>query len=642
MEILKESWDRDNVGKNATNQREKITIVGGAYSLAAAGLCGTPRPRMAHRFQVNLGGIIELLSNHLYGTPEVYVRELLQNGVDAITARRAAGGDAGNIRISLLDAPTRLVFEDNGIGLTEAEVHRFLATIGESSKRGVVNQKDLLGQFGIGLLSCFVVSDEIVVVTRANGNPAIEWRGKVDGTYSVKAHAGAEPPIGTRVELVAKRGAESLFAAAKVIELVTRYGGLLPYPIEVVHRGGSMIANGEPPVFRRAVVERAAALAYGKQVFGEDFLDAIVLRSEPGDVAGLAFVRPTAAGAGAKRSDRVYLKGMLLGDSAEDLLPSWAGFVRCVVDARDLRPTASREAFYQDDVLDAARDQLARGLRDHFGKLAASDERALFEIIRVHGTWLKSMCLEDDALFRALVDWFPFETTLGMVTLGELRRREQIVRYSPTVDGYRQVAQVAAAEGIAIVNAGYIYDSALLEKLPSLLDAQVEAVSVDDVVHAFEDVALVELDAAHDMLRAADVTLRPFRCIAELKRFSPETLPVMYAASQRAAFRREAKRTAEAAGGLWGSVLDKVVEAGDGGDDDARLVFNHRNPLVRRLIEHAHDRGLLHHTIRALYTQALMLGHHPLGVAELTAMNEALVGLVELATLPLAIGKAKA
>ncbi|HEY5921748.1 MAG TPA: HSP90 family protein [Kofleriaceae bacterium] len=595
---------------------------------------------MAHKFQVNLGGIIELLSNHLYGTPEVYIRELLQNGVDAITARRAKGGDAGHIRISL-PTPTRLVFEDDGIGLTEDEVHRFLATIGESSKRGVINQKDLLGQFGIGLLSCFVVSDEIVVVTRAEGSAAIEWRGKVDGTYSVTAHAGAEPPIGTRVELVAKRGAEPLFAASKVTELVIRYGGLLPYPIEVVHRDGRTIANGEPPVFRRSSVDRAAALAYGKQLFGEDFLDAIVLRCEPGDVDGIAFVRASAASPGGKRSDRVYLKGMLLGDSAEDLMPAWAGFMRCVLDARDLRPTASREAFYQDEVLDAAREQLARGLREHFGRLASTDEHALYEIIAVHGMWLKSMCLEDDELYRALVDYFPFETTLGPFTLGELRKRESLVRYAPSVDAYRQVAQVAAAEGLAIVNAGYIYDAAILEKLP-LLGVQVEAVSVDDVVQAFEDVALAELDAAHDMLRAADVALRPFRCVGELKRFSPDTLPVMYAASPRAAFRREAKRSAEAAGGLWGSVLERVVEAGDGGTDDARLVFNHANPLVRRLIEHAHDRGLLHHTIRALYTQALMLGHHPLGVAELTAMNESLVGLVELATLPLAVGKAKA
>jgi molecular chaperone HtpG len=596
---------------------------------------------MAHKFQVNLGGIIELLSNHLYGTPEVYVRELLQNGVDAITARRAKGREVGTIRISVLSAPARIVFEDDGIGLTEDEVHRFLATIGESSKRGVSNQKDLIGQFGIGLLSCFVVSDEIVVVTHAEGTPAIEWRGKVDGTYSVSELAG-EAPIGTRVELVAKRGAEHLFLVGKVTDLVRHYGGLLPYPIEIVHRGESFVANGETPVFRRERFDREEALAYGERLFGEEFLDAILLRSEAGDIEGMAFVRASVANAGGRRADRLYLKGMLVGENAEDLRPPWAGFVRCVIDSRSLRPTASREALYQDATLEEARDTIARALRDHFGRLAQTDEDALFEIISVHGTWLKSMCLEDDALFRAIVELFPFETTLGVLPLSALREREPKIRYAPSVDAYRQVAQVAAAEGIAIVNAGYIYDSAILEKLPSLLDIEVESVTVDDVVHAFEEVGISDLDAAHELLRAADVALRPFRCIAELKRFSPDTLPVMYAASQRAAFRREAKRAAEAAGGLWGSVLDKVVDAGDGGSDDARLVFNHRNALVRRLIERSNDRGLLHHTIRALYTQALMLGHHPLGAAELAAMNESLVGLVELATLTSVVATAKA
>ena len=90
--------------------------------------------------------------------------------------------------------------------------------------------------------------------------------------------------------------------------------------------------------------------------------------------------------------------------------------------------------------------------------------------------------------------------------------------------------------------------------MPALIaGARTEAVTNDDVVHAFEDLASDELDAAHDMLRAADVALRPFRCIADLKRFAPDNLPVMYAASQRAAFRREATRTAESAGGLWGA-----------------------------------------------------------------------------------------
>src|SRR5262245_1709954 len=136
------------------------------------------------RFQVNLGGVIDLLSNHLYSTPAVFIRELLQNATDAIRARqRLQKKHAGDIRLSLEGEV--LTLSDDGVGLTEEEVHQFLATIGESSKRGALPDPsgDFIGQFGIGLLSCFIVSREIVVITRSSRSEdaaTLEWRGRDD------------------------------------------------------------------------------------------------------------------------------------------------------------------------------------------------------------------------------------------------------------------------------------------------------------------------------------------------------------------------------------------------------------------------------------------------------------------------------
>src|SRR2546425_5404863 len=122
---------------------------------------------MDFKFQINLRGIIDLLSHHLYSGPQVFVRELLQNGVDAIRARSyVEPGFAGEITLEIVEPkppkPPTLVFMDNGIGLTEEEIHKFLATIGQTSKKPEDWHRptDFLGQFGIGLLSCFVVSDE--------------------------------------------------------------------------------------------------------------------------------------------------------------------------------------------------------------------------------------------------------------------------------------------------------------------------------------------------------------------------------------------------------------------------------------------------------------------------------------------------
>ncbi|MDI6402750.1 ATP-binding protein, partial [Balneolaceae bacterium ANBcel3] len=124
------------------------------------------------RFKVNLEGMIDLFSNHLYSTPKVFVRELLQNAVDAITARKKREPHLeGAIYFELHEPsennPGTLIVEDNGIGLTEEEVHQFLAIIGQSSKKKELfsNRDDFIGQFGIGLLSCFMVCNEIVLIT---------------------------------------------------------------------------------------------------------------------------------------------------------------------------------------------------------------------------------------------------------------------------------------------------------------------------------------------------------------------------------------------------------------------------------------------------------------------------------------------
>lgn len=166
-------------------------------------------------FQVDLRGLVDLLSHHLYSSPRVYLRELLQNAVDALTARHAVEPH-GDFGIRLYADGTVVRVEDDGVGLTEADVHSFLATIGRSSKRAeqVAEQRaDFIGQFGIGLLSCFLVADEIHVVSRSARTPdapAVEWRGRGDGSYTVRTlPASARPRPGTTVTLTPRADAGS-------------------------------------------------------------------------------------------------------------------------------------------------------------------------------------------------------------------------------------------------------------------------------------------------------------------------------------------------------------------------------------------------------------------------------------------------
>src|SRR5262249_55568973 len=208
---------------------------------------------------------------------------------------------------------------------------------------------------------------EIVLLTRSGtGGPALEWRGKPAGTYTLKTLESDLAP-GTQVFLTARPGCEELFAADRVRELARRYGGLLPYPLPVVSGGRSSRVNEDGAPWRRQYRSEAertrALLAWGQEALSASFLDAIPLRAAAGDLDGVAFVLPHAPLAGGRRGHRVYLKNMLLSENADNLLPDWAFFVRAVVNANDLRPTASRESFYEDGKLANAPAALGDALR---------------------------------------------------------------------------------------------------------------------------------------------------------------------------------------------------------------------------------------------------------------------------------------
>ena len=587
-----------------------------------------------HRFQIDLRGIIDLLSNHLYSSPSVYVRELLQNATDAIRARqRDAPDHEGCIEIRVAESDTgrpQIVFTDDGVGLTEEETHRFLATIGASSKREEVAERrsDFIGQFGIGLLSCFVVSDEIAMVTRSSrGGPAVEWRGRADGTYEVRRYEN-EAPFGTTVHLSCKEGLEHWFDEDKVRELVLHFGALLPFPVNLVTPRGTERLNVDLPPWRRRLegdALRDASMAFGESILGRGFFDCLPIRCASGDVEGIAYVLPYSPSPTTPASHRVYLKHMLLSERAENLLPRWAFFVTCVLNTNELRPTASRESFYEDDALAGARTALGDALRAYLIELQTTDPRRLELLVALHYRAIKALAAQDDEFLSLFLDVLPFETSLGRMPFGELRKHTTSLRYAPTVDVFRQIAQVAAAQGIAVVNAGYEYDAEILERAAHLGVVTVDRVDAADLADTLADVTAEEQDELSPLLQVATAVLTGFKVRPDGKRFLPEELPVLYVAGDDATFLRTVDQTKESTEGHWTSMLGSIAEVADG-DDWARLYINVANPLIRRLAR-LDDEEAMRLAIQMLYVQSLLLGHHPLTAQEMSLLN---VGLLDL------------
>ena len=594
---------------------------------------------MEHKFQINLRGIIDLLSNHLYSGPEVFVRELMQNATDAITARQQLDpAHVGDIRMEIHSTPGKpptVMMSDNGIGLTPDEVHTFLATIGLSSKRAAEGERptDFIGQFGIGILSCFVVSDAITVYSKSakGGTPAIEWKAKPDGTYTLKEIDRDLAP-GTQVWLTAKPEAAEHFDPVAVKALARHFGGLLPFPIHVLHGKTDVVVNERGAPWRHEYENDRdryrAYMDFGREVFESDFLDCVPLKSAVGGVDGVAYVLSHSATLTSKRAHRVYLKNMLLSENVENLLPDWAFFVKAAVNATDLRPTASRESFYEDDKLQTCRDTLGDCLRTYLMELSEKDPRKLDRIIALHDVAIKGLATQDDEFYKMVMPWLTFETSQGDMTFAEYRKQNDVVRYVPTVDQFRQVSQVARAHGFTVINGGFIYNAELLAKAEHLLDVTTEQIDPTALSQSFDDLDLAEQEATADFLRAAESVLKSFRCEPDVKKYKPTELPALYTTNQEGRFFRSLEQSKEIANPLWSGVLDNLSRKDRPQAAFAHICFNFDNPLVRRLTT-VKDRAILHRSIQMLYLQSLLLGHHPLSSKEMTLLNDGLLSLIE-------------
>lgn len=205
------------------------------------------RIRMSeHDLQIALDGVIHLLARSLYASPDVFVRELVQNAHDAIVKRcLSTPGDWGDIHIFVDGAD--VVFEDDGVGLDEAQIHAHLATIGRSGTREVRESLrshrqavTLIGQFGIGLLSAFIVASEVTVETRAEGQPAWVWRS--GGGRSYRVEPGTRAEVGSTVRVTLKPEHAGYRSLEKIRGLVRRYADLVQIPIRV----GGRARSGQP------------------------------------------------------------------------------------------------------------------------------------------------------------------------------------------------------------------------------------------------------------------------------------------------------------------------------------------------------------------------------------------------------------
>lgn len=598
---------------------------------------------LARPFQVDLRGVVDLLSRHIYSSPQVFLRELLQNGRDAIAARAledptAPGGEL-LIEPSRDGAPFR--FRDNGVGLTLDEAAELLSTVGRSSKRDEVlalRREEFLGQFGIGMLSCFMVADRIVVRSRsARGGPAIEWIGDAAGTFALRALSDDEAaglPVGTDVELRPRPDDAALLGPETVHALARRFGEYLPVAVRVRSADGSWETVSRAAAFLEGDADDPETHELGREWLGTHPLDVIPIEVPGTGTRGVAYVLPFTPPPGARQTHRVYLGRMLMGEHVGDLLPEWAFFVRCVLDTTGLTPTASREQLVDDASLEFTREGVSAILRHWILRVAASEPHRFQRFLAVHQLALKAVAVHDDELAGVLLPALTLETSAGTTTIERLVAGGGPIRYTETNDEFRQVAPVADA-GSPIVNGGYTYDGDLLRRLPDVLGVEVQQVTVSEVLDDLAPPPLEDRVRSSRLEQRATVALQDVGVEVSTRSFTPIDLPGLAVVDPEMIRRIERQRTAESTTPVWSKVLggvDALLEQRRERADaspTARLCLNWANPLVRRLAE-LDDPVVFGRSVRLLHVQSLLAAHRPLGPAERAMLTSALDDIVQL------------
>ena len=583
-----------------------------------------------YNFKVDLKGIIRLLSDNLYSSDKVFLRELLQNAADAIDARKKADKAYTEGKITVTYQRTKdeaqLTFADNGIGLTKEEIHSFLSVIGQSSKRDSTVRNSFIGQFGIGLLSCFLVTNEIKVVTRSvTEEQCYQWVGNSDGSYVITEPKKSMEP-GTQVLLKLTGVKDEFFTEREIMDNLAEYGFLLRVPIFFVGKDQQKVVNDNFIPWRQQLSMADDIMGFGEQIFTEKFFDVIPLHGD--GIKGYAYVSTRQTNAGVTVRHRIFLKNMYVTDDGRDFIPQWAFFTRCIVNVDDLTPTASREGFTRDSKLMKAKNQIEKCIFDYFVSLSQYDVRNLKTLTQIHNVAIKSLAMENEQIYKLFFPFLTFPTNQGTMTGFQLvnASKKVPVSYCAELDDFRRLCPLLEGTKSLLVNGGYIYDAGLLQKLPKFYkNVKIEAFDNSSYEHILEEAPGAFVRELSLFQNWAQQGLEAFRCSVSFKSFSPGSLQALYVPGGES-FLTDTMDESSFSGFFEGFDFGMEEDAPEG----SRLYLNSRNSFVKSLGQ-VQEPLLAQTLIQVIYIQALLAGHYTLSPKETELMNKSLERLMAYA-----------
>jgi molecular chaperone HtpG len=434
-------------------------------------------------FEAEVSRLLHMMVHSVYSDREIFLRELISNASDACDKLRYAGvtdavllKDNGEFGITITVDPEAktMVIDDNGIGMNRDDLVENLGTIARSGTANFVDQltgdskKDvqLIGQFGVGFYSVFMVADQVEVHTRKAGDDTgWLWSSKGEGSYEIGEKA--KEKTGTQITLNLKTDAEEFMEKFRLQSIVTKYSDHIAVPITLAIKGGDE-ADAEPKIvnegsaiwtrsksdlteeqyteFYRHVGggfdEPAMTLHYKAEGMQEYTVLLFVPTQQPMDLFDPA----------RKNRVKLYVKRVFISDDSADLLPGWLRFMRGVVDSQDLPLNISREMLQNNPTLTKMSKAITKRILSEFEKLAKKDEEKFLKLWTEFGPVIKEGIYEDNERRETILNLSRFHSTTveGWTTLADyvsrMKDKQSAIYYITGTDA-KAVAKSPQLEG---------------------------------------------------------------------------------------------------------------------------------------------------------------------------------------------------
>jgi molecular chaperone HtpG len=390
------------------------------------------------RFETEVGKILKIVASSLYSDRQIFLRELISNASDACDRLRylaitdpSLTKDDAEFRVTLTaDKKAKtLTVTDNGVGMNRESLIEDLGTIARSGSTAFFDQltgddkKDvaLIGQFGVGFYSCFMIADKVEVTSRRAGEDAA-WRWSSDGAGEYTIAEGEKESRGTEIRIFLKKDALEFLEPARLRHIVSTYSDHISLPIQIVEDGEATTINKASALWTRAKKDITA------EQYTEFYRDVGHVYDEPWltlhwraegkiEYTGLLFV-PTQRPMDIFSPDReqhlkLYVRRVFITDKCEELAPRWLRFMRGLVDSEDLPLNVSREMLQQNPTLSRIRTALIRRVLGELKKKAEKKPEEYATFWEAFGPVLKEGLYEDFEHREALLALTRFHSTQG-------------------------------------------------------------------------------------------------------------------------------------------------------------------------------------------------------------------------------------